>query len=71
MAILRPLVLTLLKGNICLNAYHVPGKDNKTCDFLSRQPATPTSLIRFGLSPRPLPVPSTLRPHNFALKPTV
>ena len=65
MNLVRMLALLLLKCNISLSARHVPGKNNKLCDFLSRHQATPHILERHHLSPHPLPVPNALRPQNF------
>ena len=64
MHLLRPLVLTLLKHNICLVSLHIPGKNNTVCDTLSRRQVSQAFLEQHGLDPRPLPVPQSLLPEN-------
>ena len=65
MAILRPLVLTLLNYNISLASLHIPGQQNFLCDFLSRKQATPKLISDFGLFPYPTPVATELLPEAF------
>ena len=66
MQLLRPLVLILLENKICVEAKHIPGVSNITCDDLSRMQGP--SLVR-GLRADAvaLPVPHHLRPHNLRL----
>ena len=66
MAILRPLVLCLMRAQIRVKAVHVRGTDNTVCDRLSRQQATPAFLANHGLDPHPTLLPPHLLPGNFA-----
>ena len=65
MAIIRPLVLTLLQFNITLSSLHVPGKLNIICDFLSRKQATPEFLREHGMFLEATPIQPQLLPENF------
>ena len=67
MKLLRPIVLLLLKYDISLYAKHVPGKDNKLCDALSRLQFNQDLLLSFGMNLNPLEVPSHLRPVNLRM----
>ena len=81
MAILRPLVFSLLRWNITVQAKFLPGKDNFLADLLSRQVPfhprgasagrrgrwSPTQLRQIAaLADLPTPVPPNLLPENFS-----
>ena len=67
MALLRPMVLVLLRNNIMFQALHVPGKENILNDKLSRNKVTPQLLAQFGMDTTPVAVPRHLLPQNFRL----
>lgn len=67
MAIIRPLVLLLLKHQISFNSIHIPGVQNHVCDALSRQQGRPELMDRYGMKSSPTPVPHHLLPGNFKL----
>ena len=67
MQMMRPLVLVLLEKNICLEAQHIPGVKNVTCDDLSRLQG-PVGVRGLQDNAVALVVPHHLRPHNFRLK---
>lgn len=67
MAILRPLVLTLMKFNIQLRTQHIPGISNILCDRISRFQVDPDLLQQYGMLPHPTPIPDQLLPKSFIL----
>ncbi len=60
MALLRPLILVLLKNDISFIAQYIPSEDNYLADTLSRFQETPEILSRFGMKPSPTPIPELL-----------
>ena len=66
MALLRPMILTLLSNNTSFRAVHVKGKENTLCDLLSRAQVPRLLWVRHGMEPAPTPVP--LLPRLLSLK---
>jgi hypothetical protein len=67
MAIVRPLVLLLIKLNIRLTSKHIPGALNILPDRISRFQVTPTLLREYGMEPLPTTIPSRLLPENYTV----
>ena len=68
MAIVRPLVLVLIKYNIHLMCKHVPGKENIICDQLSRFQNVTKLLKEAGMYPSESEIPLYLRPEHFSMQ---
>jgi len=68
MALLRPIILLILKFDINLKAKHIPGLHNVLCDRLSRFQVSKALLDSYNMNHSPTPVPQHLRPHNLILK---
>ena len=71
LAILRPLVLTLLNHNIFFRAKHLSSSQNYLCDRISRSQVTPRLLNNYGLQETPTPLPQRLWPENSRILPSV
>ena len=67
MAILRPLILVLLKHNIRFRAEHIPGKENNLCDLLSHTQDTQDAPKWYGMLPTSTLIAPHLLPENFPL----
>ena len=67
MAIIRPLVLTLMNNNIKLRAIHIPGVANVLADKLSRFQESAETLPQYGMQSTPDSIPYHLRPENFIM----
>lgn len=62
MSLIRKLTVALMKNNLILRAKHVPGKQNRIADALSRFQDTPELRRQYGLEPVPSVIPSDLLP---------
>lgn len=65
MAIIRPLILALIKFNISLKSKHVSGATNILPDRISRFQVTPQLLTAYGMRPDSTPIPQHLLPGHF------
>jgi hypothetical protein len=65
MKIIRPLVLLLVKFNICLRSKHIPGVLNVLPDRISRFQVTPSLLREYGMAAEKTPIPRHLLPENY------
>ena len=68
MRIVRPLVLALVRYNIHLRMFFVPGVCNVIPDRLSRFQADREFLRCQGLAPTPTAVPEQIMPNNWNIK---
>ena len=66
MKLIRPMVLLMLNCNISFTAAHIPGINNKLCDYLSRSQA-PEDLKNHYPHLRRVQVPPQLLPHSLTL----
>ena len=67
MAILRPLVFSLLINNINFKAVHISGVSNTLCDCISRQKENPGMLLQYNMNANPSQIPAKLLPENFSI----
>ena len=66
MVLVRHLVLTCMQYNIVFKAQHIEGCRNVLPDRLSRQFQVSAQLLEeYGMHPKPVAVPSYLRPTAF------
>ena len=68
MAILRPLVLLLIKHNIYLRSVHIEGVKNVLCDRISRFQVTSRMLAEYRMNPRQDRVPQQVSARSFSFK---
>ena len=60
--LLRIFVLTCLRHNIYVKAYHIRGTSNTICDALSRLQETRFKLLAPNMQPEPIQIPVHLSP---------
>ena len=65
MALMRPLILLLIKHNIQLVARHIPGKENTLADAISRFSLKPEMIVKYNLEEQPTELPRRLLPQAF------
>ena len=65
MALLRPLILTLLQHNIRFKAVHITSEDNVLADRISRFQETPQLLDMYGMKRVPNTTPQCHAPTSF------
>jgi hypothetical protein len=68
MAILRPLVLLLIKHNIMLRSVHIPGHKNVLCDRISRFQVTSQMLADYRMNKQSEKVPTQVSANSFRFK---
>ena len=68
MKLVRKMVLILLRHNITFKSAHIPAKENKLCDALSRQEAPLHLLEAYRMDKTPTMIPVHLLPKNFQTK---
>ena len=68
MFFVRRLLLLVIKFNIDLRAFHVPGVQNTLCDSISRFQASPELLQEHGMLPVPEVIPPDISPTPSLLK---